>query len=228
METPDDRPRLLRADGAARDLRRRHPGRAGHAVAAVRAPRRQRAGCACCIAAHRRPARASSRSTPRSRASRSPARARRRFGGAGLVAARRRARVPGPRRRSRRGSPRAGERPDAAGAPPAAPRWRSWSLGIGLHNLGEGLAIGSAYAVGALALGAFLVVGFAIHNTTEGLAIVAPLGRSRRPRLGRPSRALGLIAGGPADARRVDRRGRLQRRAGRVPVRRRRRARSPR
>ena len=49
------------------------------------------------------------------------------------------------------------------------------SIGIGLHNLGEGLAIGSAYAIGSLALGTFLVVGFAIHNTTEGLAIVAPL-----------------------------------------------------
>ena len=52
------------------------------------------------------------------------------------------------------------------------------ALGIGLHNLGEGLAIGSAYAIGELALGAFLVVGFAIHNTTEGFAIVAPLTRS--------------------------------------------------
>src|SRR5262249_14931714 len=41
------------------------------------------------------------------------------------------------------------------------------AVGIGLHNLGEGVAIGSAYSVGALALGAFLVVGFAIHNTTE-------------------------------------------------------------
>ena len=48
------------------------------------------------------------------------------------------------------------------------------AIGIGLHNLGEGVAIGAAYSAGALALGAFLVVGFAIHNTTEGLAIVAP------------------------------------------------------
>jgi ZIP family zinc transporter len=71
------------------------------------------------------------------------------------------------------------------------------AIGIGLHNLGEGLAIGSAYAVGSLALGAFLVIGFAIHNTTEGLAIVAPLARARPPGLGRLS-ALGLIAGGPA------------------------------
>jgi zinc transporter ZupT len=70
------------------------------------------------------------------------------------------------------------------------------AIGIGLHNLGEGLAIGSAYTAGALALGAFLVVGFAIHNTTEGLAIVAPLARGR-PRLNRLA-ALGLIAGGPA------------------------------
>ena len=71
------------------------------------------------------------------------------------------------------------------------------AIGIGLHNLGEGLAIGSAYAVGALALGAFLVVGFAIHNTTEGIAIVAPLAAGERPSLGRLA-ALGLIAGAPA------------------------------
>jgi ZIP family zinc transporter len=72
------------------------------------------------------------------------------------------------------------------------------AVGIGLHNLGEGLAIGSAYSLGALALGAFLVVGFAIQNTTEGLAIVAPLAADgRRPALGRLA-ALGLIAGVPA------------------------------
>lgn len=70
------------------------------------------------------------------------------------------------------------------------------AIGIGLHNLGEGLAIGSAYATGALALGAFLVVGFALHNTTEGLAIVAPIAGERAtwPRLV----GLGLIAGAPA------------------------------
>jgi zinc transporter, ZIP family len=70
------------------------------------------------------------------------------------------------------------------------------AIGIGLHNLGEGLAIGSAYAAGALALGTFLVVGFAIHNTTEGLAIVAPLARTR-PTAGRLA-VLGLVAGAPA------------------------------
>ena len=70
------------------------------------------------------------------------------------------------------------------------------AAGIGLHNLGEGVAIGSAYAAGALALGAFLVVGFALHNTTEGLAIVAPVARERPS----PRRlaALGLLAGAPA------------------------------
>ena len=56
------------------------------------------------------------------------------------------------------------------------------ALGIGLHNLGEGLAIGSAYAIGSLALGAALVVGFALHNTTEGLAIVAPVAEGERGR----------------------------------------------
>jgi ZIP family zinc transporter len=71
------------------------------------------------------------------------------------------------------------------------------AIGIGLHNLGEGLAIGSAYAVGSLALGATLVVGFALHNTTEGLAIVAPVARDRSARLGRLA-LLGLIAGAPA------------------------------
>lgn len=71
------------------------------------------------------------------------------------------------------------------------------SIGIGLHNMGEGLAIGSAYAIGSLALGAFLVIGFAIHNTTEGLAIVAPLAHGERPPL-RRLLALGLIAGAPA------------------------------
>ena len=70
------------------------------------------------------------------------------------------------------------------------------AIGIGLHNLGEGLAIGAAYAAGALALGALLVIGFAVHNTTEGLAVVAPVARNRPsiPRL----IGLGLIAGAPA------------------------------
>jgi ZIP family zinc transporter len=74
------------------------------------------------------------------------------------------------------------------------------ALGIGLHNLGEGLAIGSAYAIGALALGAALVVGFALHNTTEGLAIVAPVARNPGTAPGRLRRLafLGLIAGAPA------------------------------
>jgi zinc transporter, ZIP family len=70
------------------------------------------------------------------------------------------------------------------------------ALGIGLHNLGEGLAIGSAYAIGSLALGATLVIGFALHNTTEGLAIVAPVA-DERPRL-RLLVGLGLLAGLPA------------------------------
>ncbi len=72
------------------------------------------------------------------------------------------------------------------------------AIGIGLHNLGEGLAIGTAYAIGELALGAFLVVGFAIHNTTEGFAIVAPMTRER-PGIGRLV-GLGAIAGAPAIA----------------------------
>ena len=70
------------------------------------------------------------------------------------------------------------------------------AVGIGLHNLGEGVAIGAAYSAGALALGAFLVIGFALHNTTEGLAIVAPVARTQ-PTL-RLLATLGLVAGAPA------------------------------
>ena len=72
------------------------------------------------------------------------------------------------------------------------------AVGIGLHNLGEGLAIGAAYALGEVALGAFLVLGFTIHNTTEGLAIVAPMTRDRA-RLGHLV-LLGLVAGVPTIA----------------------------
>lgn len=70
------------------------------------------------------------------------------------------------------------------------------AVGIGLHNLGEGLAIGAAYSVGAAALGAFLVIGFIIQNLTEGLGIVVPLTRDR-PSL-QVLAALGLIGGAPA------------------------------
>ena len=69
------------------------------------------------------------------------------------------------------------------------------ALGIGLHNLGEGLAIGSSYAVGEIALGTMLVLGFLLHNATEGLGIVAPLARER-PGLGKLV-ALGAVAGVP-------------------------------
>jgi zinc transporter ZupT len=49
------------------------------------------------------------------------------------------------------------------------------ALGIGLHNLGEGMAIGAAFAIGEAALGSFLVIGFTVHNITEGVGIAAPL-----------------------------------------------------
>ncbi len=74
------------------------------------------------------------------------------------------------------------------------------AAGIGLHNLGEGLAVGAALAAGEVALGTFLVVGFAIHNTTEGLAIVAPLRtQASRPALWHLA-ALGAVAGAPTIA----------------------------
>lgn len=72
------------------------------------------------------------------------------------------------------------------------------ALGIGLHNLGEGLAIGAAYTLGEAALGAFLIIGFMLHNTTEGLGIVAPIAQDK-PRLATLA-GLGLLAGGPTIA----------------------------
>ena len=70
------------------------------------------------------------------------------------------------------------------------------AFGIGLHNLGEGLAIGAAFGLGEAALGTFLVLGFTLHNITEGIGIVAPLTR-QRPAIWHFA-LLALLAGGPA------------------------------
>jgi len=70
------------------------------------------------------------------------------------------------------------------------------SLGIGLHNFGEGLAIGAAILLGKVALSTFLIVGFTLHNTTEGLAIVAPLAKTGKLMIKRLL-LMGIIAGIP-------------------------------
>jgi zinc transporter ZupT len=70
------------------------------------------------------------------------------------------------------------------------------ALGIGLHNMGEGLAIGAAYALGEAALGKFLVLGFTLHNITEGVGVAAPLVK-KNPGL-KHFALLVLLAGGPA------------------------------
>ncbi|UPH70412.1 metal transporter [Abyssibius alkaniclasticus] len=70
------------------------------------------------------------------------------------------------------------------------------ALGIGIHNFGEGLAIGGAFAAGSAGLGTFLVLGFALHNVTEGIGIAAPMLRAR-PKLWTFA-ALTLLAGSPA------------------------------
>jgi zinc transporter, ZIP family len=89
-----------------------------------------------------------------------------------------------------RGSARSGASPGLALATLVA-------IGIGLHNMGEGLAIGSSFALGELALGTFFVVGFMIHNVTEGLGIAAPLSEGKRVSRLRLV-ALVLVAGAPA------------------------------
>jgi len=75
------------------------------------------------------------------------------------------------------------------------------SIGIGLHNFGEGLAIGAAVGLGSIAFSTFLIVGFALHNTTEGIAIAAPMSRGKaligKAMIGKLA-GLGLIAGAPA------------------------------
>ena len=70
------------------------------------------------------------------------------------------------------------------------------SIGIGLHNFGEGLAIGAAVGLGSIAFSTFLIVGFALHNTTEGIAIAAPMSRGKLM-IGKLA-GLGMIAGAPA------------------------------
>ncbi|MGA7903836.1 MAG: ZIP family metal transporter [Terrimicrobiaceae bacterium] len=87
-------------------------------------------------------------------------------------------------------------RPDAQGRDASLILAYMIAFGIGVHNLGEGLAIGSAYASGEIALGALLLLGFTIHNTTEGLAIVSPLTRSK-VRLFHLA-LLGIVGGAPA------------------------------
>jgi zinc transporter ZupT len=70
------------------------------------------------------------------------------------------------------------------------------ALGIGLHNFGEGLAIGAAFAAGSAGLGTYLILGFTLHNITEGIGIAAPILKKRPPLL--VFAGLALLAGGPA------------------------------
>lgn len=74
------------------------------------------------------------------------------------------------------------------------------AIGIGLHNLGEGLAIGSSFATGEASLAIALVIGFMIHNLTEGIGIAAPLARAGRRLHPMRGLALAALAGLPAVA----------------------------
>jgi ZIP family zinc transporter len=88
-----------------------------------------------------------------------------------------------------------------AAARPALSPARQLSLliatGIGLHNFGEGLAIGQSAAADEVALAVVLIVGFALHNSTEGFGVVGPLAAEREPPSWRFLGLLGLIGGGP-------------------------------
>jgi len=89
--------------------------------------------------------------------------------------------------------------PDAARAQAAALSMLI-AVGIGLHNFGEGLAIGASAAAGQISLALLLVIGFGAHNATEGFGIVAPLAAAGERPTWRRLALLGLIGGGPTFA----------------------------
>ena len=92
---------------------------------------------------------------------------------------------------------RTGARRPSSAAARAAQLFMLIAVGIGMHNFGEGLAIGTSAAAGRLSLAVLLVIGFGAHNATEGFGIVAPLAAAgERPSWGRLA-LLGLIGGGP-------------------------------
>jgi ZIP family zinc transporter len=80
---------------------------------------------------------------------------------------------------------------------PAARMSLLLAIGIGLHNFGEGLAIGSAANSGAVSLTIVLVIGFALHNATEGFGIVAPLSGASERASWKFLGLMAIISGGP-------------------------------
>ena len=100
--------------------------------------------------------------------------------------------------------PGAATRGEVTASPFAVSHWSSArrlslliAVGIGLHNFGEGLAIGASAAAGAVSLATVLVIGFGLHNATEGFGIVAPLAaEGDRPSWGFLM-AMGFIGGAP-------------------------------
>jgi ZIP family zinc transporter len=71
------------------------------------------------------------------------------------------------------------------------------ATGIGLHNFGEGLAIGQSAAAGALSLALVLIIGFGLHNATEGFGIIGPMSAEADPPSWGFLGLMGLIGGGP-------------------------------
>jgi zinc transporter, ZIP family len=71
------------------------------------------------------------------------------------------------------------------------------AVGLGLHNLSEGLAIGQASASGAISFAAVLIIGFGLHNVTEGFGIAAPLAADSQLPSWRFLGLVGLVGGGP-------------------------------
>ena len=71
------------------------------------------------------------------------------------------------------------------------------AIGIGSHNLSEGLAIGQSAAKGEISLAVLLIIGFALHNATEGFGVIAPLAADAEVPTWGFLAVLGLIGGGP-------------------------------
>ena len=110
---------------------------------------------------------------------------------------------------SRQNNVRVIDHAEAPGSPVAVTGRRTWlmalgaglalaiAVGLGLHNLSEGLAIGESAHIGAIAFTGVLAIGFALHNITEGFGIAAPMTTASKPAPWRFLGLAGLIGGGP-------------------------------
>lgn len=71
------------------------------------------------------------------------------------------------------------------------------AVALGLHSIGEGLAIGTAFVLGQGELVMLLVIGFVMHNIMEGPTVVAAVARDTTSPPLHHFAIMGVLAGGP-------------------------------